>query len=64
MKLSRAEYDVFRDNSCGFCPECDDFTQEGDVEPDAHGRECPVCELFSVVGVEYAAERGMLEIEE
>jgi len=63
MKVSERRYFEASENYEGYCRTCDDFTADM-VEPDAHGRKCPICNELSVIGAENAMLSGHIEFEE
>ena len=64
MKMLLEEFKQHCDEYDGYCSECDEITASGDVEPDAEGRQCEQCELNTVMGVEQAMLKGLVEFED
>lgn len=60
--ITQGEYYDRAEQRQGYCRTCEAFTRE-DVHLQAARLRCPECEERTVVGVEYALERGDLEIE-
>lgn len=57
--MNEAEFLERMENGDGYCTECESFTKEGGVEPDAEGYECPECGNKTVVGAEQALFMGL-----
>lgn len=46
----------------GWCPNCQEFVNEGSVEPDAEGYTCEQCGTEGVVGAEDGLLRGLFDV--
>lgn len=54
VKMTETEYVKCTDEYNGYCRRCDNVTNFGGVEPDAHGYKCDECGKRTVMGVEEA----------
>lgn len=64
MEMTWSTFKVHCDEYDGYCSKCDQITQFGDVEPDAEGRLCDECEENTVMGVEQAMLKGLIDVQE
>lgn len=62
MEMNEARYDRHRDEYDGYCKECDDITNYGEVEPDARNYQCDDCGKRKVMGIEEALMAGFIKI--
>lgn len=62
--MIESEFQEHQDLNDGFCKVCEEFTREGDTEPDAEGYKCPECGGMTVVGAELALLMGLIELDE
>lgn len=60
--ISESEYHEHCENYDGFCTVCQDFTRDGDTEPDAENYPCEECEGETCVGTEQALIMGLIDI--
>lgn len=51
MKMTAEQYQLHREEYDGYCIECNDITNYGEVEPDAMEYECEDCGENSVMGM-------------
>lgn len=63
IKVTAEEYSEMTENYQGICLDCKEKFIDS-VEPDAEHYECPYCENFKVMGIEWALLSGEIEIEE
>ena len=63
MKMAIREYMASCNNYSGYCKECDEITRDS-TEPDVEGYSCPVCGQDTVMGVELAMVKGLIEVVE
>lgn len=61
-EISEAEYHQHRDDLDGFCRHCNEFTEFGGTEPDAHDYLCEQCGEEELFGAEEALIMGFLDI--
>lgn len=61
--MTEEEYLDLTNSYGGVCIKCGEI-QEGGVEPDAQGYECPACGEPAVMGAEDALMRGFIEVED
>ena len=64
MKMPWSLFKKHCDEYDGYCTDCDEVTVYGDVEPDAEGRFCDECEQNTVMGVEQAMLKGLIDVQE
>lgn len=66
MKMPWGVFKKHCDEYDGYCSECDEVTVFGGVEPDADGRKCENdrCEQNTVMGVEQAMLKGLIDVQE
>jgi len=62
IHLTGEEYRELCNNYAGYCKHCDDITTEDGVEPDVEDYECPVCNNYSLMGIEEAFLQGFIFI--
>ncbi len=62
IKLTVAEYQEHVDQYDGLCLTCEEWTREGETEPDAEEYECPYCGEASCIGAETALISGEIVI--
>jgi hypothetical protein len=61
MKITMEDFQSALGDYSGFCTSCDTFTTS-EVEPDASGYECDICEKKIVCGAEDALFFGYVRI--
>lgn len=62
ITMNEFQYDHHREEYDGYCSDCDDVTNYGEVEPDARRYKCDECGKRCVMGIEEALLKGHIEI--
>lgn len=58
MKTTQGRYAEATEEYHGYCTNCDDFTNDHGVEPDAEKYKCDECGMMTVMGAEQALIMG------
>ena len=64
MKMPWSQFRHHCSDYDGYCSTCDEVTEFGGVEPDAEDRQCHKCEQDTVMGVEQAMLKGLIDVQE
>ncbi len=64
VRFSKHEIEMYLDDNAGFCPNCNEVTEESGIEPDAEEYPCGCCGLHTLEGFEEALIRGHVETDE